>query len=66
MLTAFGTGTVFSARIISTDVPLTFFLALALLAYVRLLQRADRLWGSSAYSAARSLQFRVSERSTDL
>jgi 4-amino-4-deoxy-L-arabinose transferase-like glycosyltransferase len=45
MLTAFGTGTVFSARIISTDVPLTFFSALALLAYVRLLQRADRLWG---------------------
>jgi len=44
MLTAFGTGTTFSARIISTDVPLVFFWALALLAYVRLLYRADRGW----------------------
>lgn len=33
-------GVVFSARIISTDVPLLFFWALALLAYVKLWQRA--------------------------
>jgi 4-amino-4-deoxy-L-arabinose transferase-like glycosyltransferase len=44
MLTALGTGTVFSARIISTDVPLMLFWALALLAYVRLLQKADWRW----------------------
>jgi 4-amino-4-deoxy-L-arabinose transferase-like glycosyltransferase len=44
MLTAFGTGAVFSARIISTDVPLVLFWALALLAYVRVLQTADRRW----------------------
>src|SRR5207247_875424 len=36
--TALATGCVFSARIISTDVPLVFFWALALLAYVKLLQ----------------------------
>ena len=44
MLTAFGTGTVFSARIISTDVPLVLFWALALFAYVRLLQKAAWRW----------------------
>jgi 4-amino-4-deoxy-L-arabinose transferase-like glycosyltransferase len=44
MLAAFGTGSVFSARIISTDVPLVLFWALALLAYVRLLQTADWRW----------------------
>jgi 4-amino-4-deoxy-L-arabinose transferase-like glycosyltransferase len=44
MLTALGTGTVFSARIISTDVPLTFFWAVALLAYVHLCRRADWRW----------------------
>jgi len=44
MLTAFGTGTAFSARIISTDVPLVLFWALALLAFVRLRQRPDRRW----------------------
>ena len=44
MLTAFGTGAVFSARIISTDVPLVLFWALALLAYVRVLQTADWRW----------------------
>lgn len=38
------TGAVFSARIISTDVPLLFFWALALLAYVKLWARADRYW----------------------
>jgi 4-amino-4-deoxy-L-arabinose transferase-like glycosyltransferase len=43
MLTALGTGSVFSARIISTDVPLLLFWALALFAYVRLLQKVD--WG---------------------
>jgi 4-amino-4-deoxy-L-arabinose transferase-like glycosyltransferase len=41
MLTAFGTGTVFSARIISTDVPLVMFSALALFAYARLLEKPD-------------------------
>ena len=44
MLTAFGTGTVFSARIISTDVPLVLFWALALFAYVRLVQKAGWRW----------------------
>jgi 4-amino-4-deoxy-L-arabinose transferase-like glycosyltransferase len=44
MLTAFGTGSVFSARIISTDVPLVLFWALAMFAYVRLLQKADWRW----------------------
>jgi 4-amino-4-deoxy-L-arabinose transferase-like glycosyltransferase len=44
MLTAFGTGSVFSARIVSTDVPLVLFWALALYAYVRLLQNADWRW----------------------
>jgi 4-amino-4-deoxy-L-arabinose transferase-like glycosyltransferase len=43
--TALATGCVFSARIISTDVPLLFFWALALLAYVKLLSGADRRWG---------------------
>ena len=42
---ALATGCVFSARIISTDVPLLFFWALALLAYVKLLSGADRRWG---------------------
>jgi Dolichyl-phosphate-mannose-protein mannosyltransferase len=37
-------GGAFSARIISTDVPLLFFWALALLAYVKLLKRADFRW----------------------
>ncbi len=37
LLTALSTGLVFSARIISTDVPLVFFWALALLAYVKML-----------------------------
>ena len=44
MLTALGTGAVFSARIMSTDVPLVLFWALALLAYVRLLQKGDWRW----------------------
>src|ERR1700751_4096874 len=42
---ALATGCVFSARIISTDVPLLFFWALALLAYVKLLSGADQRWG---------------------
>jgi 4-amino-4-deoxy-L-arabinose transferase-like glycosyltransferase len=37
-------GAAFSARIISTDVPLLFFWALALLAYVKLISGADRRW----------------------
>ena len=44
MLTALGTGAVFAARIMSTDVPLVLFWALALFAYVRLLQKADWRW----------------------
>jgi hypothetical protein len=39
-----GTGLIFSTRIISTDVPLMFFWALALLAYVKLLARPDWRW----------------------
>jgi 4-amino-4-deoxy-L-arabinose transferase-like glycosyltransferase len=41
---AFTTGVAFSARIISTDVPLLFFWTLALLAYVKLLKRTDFRW----------------------
>jgi 4-amino-4-deoxy-L-arabinose transferase-like glycosyltransferase len=41
---ALATGTVFSARIISTDVPLLFFWALALLAYVKLLAGGGWRW----------------------
>jgi len=44
MLTALGTGAVFSARIVSTDVPLVLFCALALFAYGRSLQNADWRW----------------------
>ena len=44
MLTALGTGVVFSSRIISTDVPLLFFWALALLAYVKLLEQPRLSW----------------------
>ncbi len=44
MLTALGTGTVFSARIISTDVPLVLFWSLALFAYVRMLRRPGWRW----------------------
>jgi 4-amino-4-deoxy-L-arabinose transferase-like glycosyltransferase len=38
------TGAVFSARIISTDVPLLFFWAVALLAYVKLLNEGGTRW----------------------
>ena len=41
---ALGTGMAFSARIISTDVPLLFFWSLALLAYVKLLPAPDWRW----------------------
>jgi 4-amino-4-deoxy-L-arabinose transferase-like glycosyltransferase len=40
------TGVVFSARIISTDVPLLFFWALALLAYVKLLKYGGLHWAA--------------------
>ena len=40
----FTTGVVFSARIISTDVPLLFFWALALIAYVKLLRGGGWAW----------------------
>src|SRR5262249_50059233 len=42
--TALATGCVFSARIISTDVPFLFFWALALLAYVKLLKEPTPRW----------------------
>lgn len=45
MLFALSTGVAFSSRIISTDVPLLFFWAIALLAYVRLLRGGDWRWG---------------------
>jgi 4-amino-4-deoxy-L-arabinose transferase-like glycosyltransferase len=41
---ALGTGLVFSSRIISTDVPLLFFWAAALLAYVHLMAKPDWRW----------------------
>ena len=41
---ALGTGLTFSSRIISTDVPLILFWAVALLAYVRLLPSPDWRW----------------------
>jgi len=41
---AIATGVVFSSRIVSTDVPLLFFWAVALLAYVRLLDAPDWRW----------------------
>lgn len=44
LLTAFGTGTAFSARIISTDVPLVLFWAVALLAYAKMLSGGGRGW----------------------
>lgn len=44
LLCAFGTGTAFSARIISTDVPLLLCWALALLAYVKLLRAPRYHW----------------------
>lgn len=44
LLMTFGTGLVFSSRIISTDVPLLFFWAMALLAYVKLLNGPDWRW----------------------
>ena len=44
---AFATGVSFSSRIISTDVPLLFFWALALLAYVRLRRAPDLRWAAT-------------------
>ena len=44
LLVGLGTGVVFSARIISTDVPLLLFWALALLAYAKLLARSGVGW----------------------
>jgi len=44
LLMMFGIGLEFSSRIISTDVPLLFFWALALWAYVNLLERASWPW----------------------
>jgi 4-amino-4-deoxy-L-arabinose transferase-like glycosyltransferase len=46
LLMMFGIALVFSSRIISTDVPLVFFWALALWAYVNLLERANWQWAT--------------------
>lgn len=46
MLLAFNAAVAFSSRIISTDVPLLFFWAVALLAYVKLLQGGGWRWGA--------------------
>jgi 4-amino-4-deoxy-L-arabinose transferase-like glycosyltransferase len=46
ILLALSGGVAFSSRIISTDVPLLFFWAVALLSYVRLLQGGDWRWGA--------------------
>ncbi len=46
LLTSLATGIVFSARVISTDVPLLFFWALALWAYVNLLAGPSRRWAA--------------------
>jgi 4-amino-4-deoxy-L-arabinose transferase-like glycosyltransferase len=45
MLMTFTAGLAFSSRIISTDVPLLFLWAVALLSYVKLLQGGDWRWG---------------------
>jgi 4-amino-4-deoxy-L-arabinose transferase-like glycosyltransferase len=45
LLLAFGTGLAFSARIISTDVPLIFFWTLAILAFLNLRQGGAWAWG---------------------
>ena len=45
MLLTFSAGLAFSSRIISTDVPLLFLWAVALLSYVKLLQGGDWSWG---------------------
>src|SRR5262249_19776929 len=44
LATALTPGVIFSTRVISTDVPLLFFWALALLAYVKLVTGGDRRW----------------------
>jgi 4-amino-4-deoxy-L-arabinose transferase-like glycosyltransferase len=44
LLLMFGPALVFSSRIISTDVPLLFFWALALLAFLRLREQANWRW----------------------
>ena len=41
---ALTTGTAFSSRVVSTDVPLLFFWALALLAYVKLHSNKNKMW----------------------
>ena len=45
LVLAFGTGVVFSSRIISTDVPFIFLWSLALLAYLKLLRAPGFGWG---------------------
>jgi 4-amino-4-deoxy-L-arabinose transferase-like glycosyltransferase len=45
LVIAFGTGVVFSSRIISTDVPFIFLWSLALLAYLKLLRGPSLAWG---------------------
>jgi hypothetical protein len=45
LVLAFGSGVVFSSRIISTDVPFIFLWSLALLAYLKLLRGPSFVWG---------------------
>lgn len=45
LVLAFGSGVVFSSRIISTDVPFIFLWSLALLAYLKLLRGPSLVWG---------------------
>jgi 4-amino-4-deoxy-L-arabinose transferase-like glycosyltransferase len=45
IVAAFAPGIVFSSRIISTDVPLLLFWAVALLAYVNILKEPQQRWG---------------------
>lgn len=45
LVIAFGSGVVFSSRIISTDVPFIFLWSLALLAYLKLLRGPSLSWG---------------------
>jgi 4-amino-4-deoxy-L-arabinose transferase-like glycosyltransferase len=46
LVLAFGTGVVFSSRIISTDVPFLFLWSLALLAWLKLIRRPNIAWAA--------------------
>jgi 4-amino-4-deoxy-L-arabinose transferase-like glycosyltransferase len=44
VLTAFTPGIIFSARVISTDVPMLFFWAVALFSYLKIMELAQKRW----------------------